>query len=125
MKKSTVTRTDLLTVHLHDKQSLSKVEIKKIVIPQKGKADYHLHSCPVVGYVVSGTLLFQIEGQSSYLIKAGEAFYEPKNQPILHFDNASDSTLLRRIRKPFYAPENENYSSESSAIFLYPQSTKY
>lgn len=94
MKKSTVTRTDLLTVHLHDKQSLSKVEIKKIVIPQKGKADYHLHSCPVVGYVVSGTLLFQIEGQSSYLIKAGEVFYEPKNQPILHFDNASDSTPL-------------------------------
>lgn len=37
MKKSTVTRTDLLTVHLHDKQSLSKVEIKKIVIPQRGK----------------------------------------------------------------------------------------
>ena len=74
MKKSTVTRTDLLTVHLHDKQSLSKVEIKKIVIPQKGKADYHLHSCPVVGYVVSGTLLFQIEGQSSYLIKASFGF---------------------------------------------------
>lgn len=49
MKKSTVTRTDLLTVHLHDKQSLSKVEIKKIVIPQNGKADYHLHSCPVMG----------------------------------------------------------------------------
>ena len=73
MKKSTVTRTDL---------------------PQNGKADYHLHSCPVMGYVVSGTLLFQIEGQSSYLIKAGEAFYEPKNQPILHFDNASDSTPL-------------------------------
>ena len=47
-----------------------------------------------MGYVVSGTLLFQIEGQSSYLIKAGEAFYEPKNQSILHFDNASDSTPL-------------------------------
>lgn len=37
MKKNTVTRTDLLTVHLHDKQSLSKVEIKKIMIPQMGK----------------------------------------------------------------------------------------
>ena len=94
MKKSTVPRTDLLTVHLHDKQSLSKVEIKKIVIPQKEKADYHLHSCPVVGYVVSGTLLFQIEGQSLYLIKAEETFYEPKNQPILHFDNGSDSPPL-------------------------------
>ena len=94
MKKSTVTRTDLLTVHLHDKQSLSKVEIKKIVIPQKGKADYHLHSCPVVGYVVSGTLLFQIEGDNPQLLTAGEAFYEPKNKPILHFDNASDSESL-------------------------------
>lgn len=94
MKKNTVTRTDLLTVHLHDKQSLSKVEIKKIMIPQNGKADYHLHHCSVVGYVVSGTLLFQVEGQRSYLIKAGEAFYEPKNQPILHFDNILDSSPL-------------------------------
>lgn len=85
MKKSTVTRTDLLTVHLHDKQSLSKVEIKKIVIPQNGKADYHLHSCPVMGYVVSGTLLFQIEGQSSYLIKAGEAFYRAKKSTYFTF----------------------------------------
>ena len=94
MEKNNVARTNLLSIQLKEKQGLSKVEIKKIVIPQKGKADYHLHSCPVVGYVVSGTLLFQIEGQSSYLIKAGEAFYEPKNQPILHFDNASDSTPL-------------------------------
>lgn len=94
MRKSTVTRTDLMTVHLHDKQCLSKVEIKKIVITQNEKADYHLHPCPVMGYVVSGTLLFQIEGQSPYLIKAGETFYEPKNQPILHFDNASDSAPL-------------------------------
>ena len=94
MEKKNVARTNLFSVRLKEKQGLSKVEIKRVVIPQSGKAEYHLHPCPVVGHVVSGTLLFQIEGQSSYLIKAGEAFYEPKNQPILHFDNASDSTPL-------------------------------
>mgnify|MGYP000474548688 CR=1 FL=1 len=94
MKKSTVTRTDLLTVHLHDKQSLSKVEIKRVVIPQSGKAEYHLHPCSVVGHVVSGTLSFQVEGEKAQLLTGGEAFYEPKNKPILHFDNASDSESL-------------------------------
>lgn len=94
MEKKNVTRTDLLSVQLKDKQDLSKVEIKKIVIPQSGKAEYHLHPCLVVGHVVSGTLLFQIEGEDPQLLKAGEAFYEPKNKPILHFDNASDSESL-------------------------------
>lgn len=94
MEKKNVVRTDLLSVQLEEKLDLSKVEIKKIVIPQDGKAEYHMHPCPVVGHVVSGTLLFQIEGEDPQLLKAGEAFYEPKNKPILHFDNASDSESL-------------------------------
>lgn len=94
METNKVTRADLLSVHLCDKQGLSSVEIKRITIPKKGKADYHLHPCPVVGHVVSGTLLFQIEGESPQLLNAGDAFYEPKNQPVLHFDNASDSEPL-------------------------------
>ena len=84
MEKKNVARTNLLSIQLREKQGLSKVEIKKVVIPVNGKAEYHLHPCPVVGHIVSGTLL----------IKAGEAFYEPKNKPILHFDNALDSEPL-------------------------------
>ena len=94
MEKKNVARTNLLSIQLREKQGLSKVEIKKVVIPVNGKAEYHLHPCPVVGHIVSGTLLFQIEGEKPQLIKAGEAFYEPKNKPILHFDNASDSESL-------------------------------
>ena len=94
MEKKNVARTNLLSIQLREKQGLSKVEIKKVVIPVNGKAEYHLHPCPVVGHIVSGTLLFQIEGEKPQLIKAGEAFYEPKNKPILHFDNASDSEFL-------------------------------
>ena len=94
MGKKNVARTNLLSIQLKEKQGLSKVEIKKVVRPINGKAEYHLHPCPVVGHIVSGTLLFQIEGEKPQLIKAGEAFYEPKNKPILHFDNALDSEPL-------------------------------
>lgn len=94
LEKKNLARTDLLSIQLEGKLDVSKVEIKKIVIPQDGKAEYHMHPCPVVGHVVSGTLLFQIEGEDPRLLKTGEAFYEPKNKPILHFDNASDSDSL-------------------------------
>ena len=94
MEKKNVARTNLFSVRLKEKQGLSKVEIKRVVIPQSGQAEYHLHPCPVVGHVVSGTLLFQIEGESPQLLTTGEAFYEPKNKPILHFDNVSDSESL-------------------------------
>ena len=66
MEKNNVARTNLLSIQLKEKkQGLSKVEIKRVVIPQSGKAEYHLHPCSVVGHVVSGTLLFQVEGEKS------------------------------------------------------------
>lgn len=94
MEKKSVIRTNLLTIQLHEKQQLFKIETKRIVIPKGGKAAYHLHPCSVVGHVVSGTLLFQIEGEEPQFLNAGEIFYEPKNQPILHFDNASNTEEL-------------------------------
>lgn len=93
MAQASVLRKDLLTAQLQ-KQVVSRVEIKEVTIPAGGKASYHLHRCPVVGYVVSGSVLFQIEGQSQQILEAGSAFYEPKDQPILKFDNASDSIPL-------------------------------
>ena len=63
MEKNNVARTNLLSIQLKEKQGLSKVEIKRVVIPQSGKAEYHLHPCSVVGHVVSGTLSFQVEGE--------------------------------------------------------------
>lgn len=93
MSQASVSRKDLLTAQLH-KQVVSRVEIKEISIPPAGKASYHLHPCTVVGYVVSGSVLFQIEGQPEQVLDQGSAFYEPKDQPILKFDNASDTIPL-------------------------------
>jgi quercetin dioxygenase-like cupin family protein len=86
-----VTRTDLLDAIVNQKVSI--VEIKQITMAEGQEAPKHLHPCPVVGYVLSGDVLFQIEGEQSKIIKEGEAFYEPRNRTILHFDNASNKPL--------------------------------
>lgn len=86
-----VTRTDLLDAIVNQKVSI--VEIKQITMAEGQEAPKHLHPCPMVGYVLSGDVLFQIEGEQSKIIKEGEAFYEPRNRTILHFDNASNKPL--------------------------------
>src|SRR3954452_11821263 len=88
MTQEKVTREDLLQAVLQH-ENVSTVEIKKITIPIGMASGKHLHPCPVVGYIVSGNVLFQEEGKEQQLLKAGDAFYEPRSKTILHFDNAS------------------------------------
>jgi hypothetical protein len=37
----------------------------------------HRHSGPVFGYVLEDEILFELEGDEPYPMKAGEAFWEP------------------------------------------------
>jgi quercetin dioxygenase-like cupin family protein len=39
----------------------------------------HSHPCPVIGYVVAGSLRTQVRGEAEALYKAGEGFYEAAN----------------------------------------------
>ncbi|MBS1771252.1 MAG: cupin domain-containing protein [Bacteroidetes bacterium] len=84
-------------------QKISKVEIQEITFPAGQTAPKHLHPCPVVGYIKSGTVLFQVEGKDSIILKEGDSFYEPKNENILHFDNASHDKPMTFI--VFYLKE--------------------
>lgn len=104
MAQEKVSRRDLLTACL-TKQAISRVVIKEVTIPPGGKADYHLHPCPVVGTVIAGTLLYQLEGKTPEIIEQGEAFYEPRNQPVQHFDNASETEPL--VFTAFYLVEEK------------------
>jgi quercetin dioxygenase-like cupin family protein len=54
-------------------------------------AGLHRHPCLVVGYIAAGSIRFQIEGESERELHAGDAFFEPQNATIAHFDNSSDS----------------------------------
>ncbi|UTX49775.1 cupin domain-containing protein [Chryseobacterium sp. MA9] len=83
----TISRKELLKTALD--QKVKSTEIQEITMAAGQGAPKHLHPCPVLGIINSGEAVFQIEGQESVILHQGDAFYEPKNTNILHFDNAS------------------------------------
>ena len=85
-------------------QKVKTLEIQEISFPAGQTAPKHLHPCPVVGYIKSGSVLFQVEGQDAVILKEGDSFYEPKNTNILHFDNASKDKPMTFIA--FYLKKN-------------------
>jgi quercetin dioxygenase-like cupin family protein len=87
-------------------QKITKVEIQEITFPAGQTAPKHLHPCPVVGYIKSGSVLFQVEGKKPIILKEGDSFSEPKNVNILHFDNASNDKPMAFIAL-YLKEENE------------------
>jgi quercetin dioxygenase-like cupin family protein len=51
----------------------------------------------VVGYIANGAVHFQIEGEPAQTLREGDAFYEPADVTILHFDNPSEREPLTFI----------------------------
>lgn len=81
-------------------QPISTVDVREIVLKPNQIGGLHRHPCPVVTYVVEGTIRFQIRGEKMQIIHAGQVCYEPAGAIIEHFDNASDSTPAKFI--PYY-----------------------
>jgi quercetin dioxygenase-like cupin family protein len=50
----------------------------------------HRHTCPVIGYVIEGTLRTQVQGEPEAIYKVGESFYEAPNGVHLVSANPSD-----------------------------------
>jgi quercetin dioxygenase-like cupin family protein len=86
-----IRRKPLLTAVLGGDRSIQRVEIKQVELPPGQLTGLHLHPCPVVGYVAAGAINFQIEGQPIQHLRSGDAFFEPRDARVAHFDNASAS----------------------------------
>ena len=86
MALSDIIRTALLTAQIEGTKTVDRVEVQEIAFPANQQSPLHFHPCPVVGLVTKGTIHFQIEGQASQELHAGDAFFEPANTRILHFD---------------------------------------
>jgi len=104
MSQTQIVRNELLTADIKSK-TVSEINIMEINFPSGQKAAYHKHPCPVVGYIVSGKILLQVEGDSAKVLKAGDAFYEPAETPIIHFDNYSETAPASFIA--FYLTDKE------------------
>jgi uncharacterized protein YndB with AHSA1/START domain len=82
-----IVRHPLLTASLEGGKNVDRVEIKRVTLAGHQNTGLHLHPCPTVGHVTEGVILFQVEGQPARELSAGDAFYEPANVRMLHFDN--------------------------------------
>lgn len=85
-----IVRRPLLTASLEGAKTVDRVEIKQITLTAHQATGLHVHPCPTVGHVIEGRILFQVEGQPARVLRTGDAFYEPANARILHFDNAGE-----------------------------------
>jgi quercetin dioxygenase-like cupin family protein len=101
---STVERRQLLAAVLGNR-NVTTVDVREITLGASQRAGRHLHPCSVVGYIASGTAIYQIEGEPTQTLHAGSAFYEPANSVIAEFGNASDVDPLTFIA--FYLLDGE------------------
>lgn len=90
-KPEPIVRIPLLTANLSHDKKVQKVDIKQIDFAPLQKAGFHSHPVAVVGYIAKGSIYFQMEGEPAQTLKAGDAFFEPENKKILHFDNPSQT----------------------------------
>jgi quercetin dioxygenase-like cupin family protein len=81
------------------------VDVREITLAAGQKTGRHLHPCTVVGYIASGTAIYQIEGEPAQTLQAGGAFHEPANTVISQFSNASNTEPLTFIA--FYLLDGE------------------
>lgn len=86
-----IIRTPLLTAVIDGTKTVERIEVKRIDFSPRQQTGLHLHPCPVVGFITKGSIFFQLEGQPAKVLKAGDAFFEPANTRVLHFDAQEQS----------------------------------
>ena len=104
MSQPSIDRQQLLSAVIENR-NVSTVDVRRITLVPGQAAGRHLHPCPVVGYIASGTAFCQIEGEPAELLPVGSAFYEPAGRVIADFGNASDTTPMTFIA--FYLLDGE------------------
>jgi quercetin dioxygenase-like cupin family protein len=66
-----------------------RVTVLEVTYAPGGSSPPHRHPCPVVGYVIRGTVRMGVAGQSEVVYRTGESFYEAPNGGHLVSANAS------------------------------------
>lgn len=92
-----IIRKPLLKVNFDHLQKIYKVDVREIDFKPLQATGLHSHPCPVISYIVTGDVLFQVDGQAPRIVHAGEVLYEPADKKILHFDNHSSTQSLTFI----------------------------
>jgi quercetin dioxygenase-like cupin family protein len=81
-----ITRTVVSDVRLPATKPTDRVQVREIRIAPSQPAGLHVHNGPVFGSVVTGSVVYQIEGQAASVLRPGDVFYEPEGARIARFD---------------------------------------
>lgn len=104
MGQQTIQRKQLLTAVLGNR-NVTSADVREIRMEPGQQGGRHLHPCAVLGYIVSGTAVYQIEGGDVQTLPAGAAFYEPADAIIANSGNTSDSEPMTFVA--FYLLDGE------------------
>lgn len=85
--------------------NVTEADVREITLEAEQQSGRHLHPCPVLGYIVEGTAVYQIEGGAVDTLPVGSAFYEPANVVVANFGNASSAEPMRFVA--FYLKDGE------------------
>ncbi len=93
----------------HPEQKDKEVLVMRIDLGPGIAAPAHMHPGMVTGYVVSGTLEFQIEGGPLLTLKGGDPFFEPPGSKHLVARNPSATERVLIIAF-IINPKGQEYS---------------
>jgi quercetin dioxygenase-like cupin family protein len=89
-----ISRTVLMDARLRQVKETGHVEIREIRILPSHAAGLHVHNGPVVGSIVAGSAVYQVEGEPAAVLVPGDVFFEPEGERIARFDAGDDGVTF-------------------------------
>ena len=84
----------------------TRIQARRIRMLPNHPAGLHTHNGPVVGSIVEGSVIFQIDGDDAQVLGPGDVFHEPEGVRIARFDAGPEGATflayfpLRAGQKP-------------------------
>jgi quercetin dioxygenase-like cupin family protein len=91
--QTSIEREKLLKVPLRE-WIATDVDVRSLEFAPGQQTGVHFHPCPVVGYIVEGAAILQVDGQVEQRLEKETAFHEPAGVKIARLDNASNEKPL-------------------------------
>ena len=99
-------REVVLDVQLPQTTPTSRVQVRRIRMLPDYPAGLHIHNGPVVGSILEGSVVYQVEGEAQSVLGPGDVFYEQEGARIARFDAGAKGVtflayfLLRAGQEP-------------------------
>src|ERR1700751_3428092 len=77
-----IARDVLLDVYLAQAKDTHRVQVRRIRIRPGQAAGLHVHNGPVVGSIVDGSAVFQVDAEPETVLRPGDVLYEPAGARI-------------------------------------------